>query len=249
MALYLDGDLAGLADLRDHESGIFDLAKSAAIDLGAKLRLAWGEIGLEIERFLVRNGAAGEGAGLGHVVVTEPMRRSHALLTLALAFRDACCSQGNDRYEQRYRMFEALYRQSLSKAWESGVGIVAQPLRAPETPEVVRENGTGPVGAFYVRVSWINGLGQESAPSEALMLEGNGSTRFMVRMRGHETYATGWNVYAGESPESVTRANERPLGLEESWVAAKEGRPEWGSPGEGQSAERWVREERRLRRG
>lgn len=249
MALYIDGELAGLVDLRDHESGIFDLAKSAAIDLGAKLRLAWEELGLEIERFLIRTGAAADGFGLGHVVASAPMRRCHALLTLALTFRDASCSQGNDRYERRYRTFDVLYRRSLEKVWDSGVGVVAQPLKAPNAPEVVREDGAGPVGAFYVRVSWTNGWGQESAPSEALLLEGNGSIRFVVRMRGSEKNATGWNVYVGESPEKTARANEKPLGLEESWVAVKEGRSEWGSPGEGQSVERWVREERRLRRG
>ncbi len=249
MALYIDGDLAGLADLREHESGILDLAKSAAIDLSAKLRLAWEEVGFEIERFLIRAGAAADGVGLGHVVATAPMRRCHVLLTLALSFQDASCSQANERYERRWRTYEALYRQSLRKMLDGGIGVVAHPLRAPQTPEVSRESGAGPVGAFFVRATWVNRWGQESAPSEALMVEGNGSTRFTVRMRGRENGVTGWNVYAGESPEGVARANERPLGLEESWTAVKEGVREWGGPGEGQSVERWIREERRLKRG
>lgn len=205
MALYIDGDLADLVDLRDYESGIFDLAKSAAIDLGAKLRLAWEELGFEIERFLVRAGAAEDGFGLGHVVASAPMRRCHALLTLALVFRDASCSQANDRYERRYRMFDVLYRRSLEKVWESGVGVVAQPLRAPNAPEVDRENGAGPVGAFYLRTSWVNGWGQESSPSPALLLEGNGSTRFVVRMRGSEVRYGLECLRRGESGEYGAR--------------------------------------------
>jgi hypothetical protein len=249
MALYIDGGLSDLTDLSDHESGILDLAKSAGVDLGAKLKLAWEELGSEIEGFLRRNGGEGWGASLRQVVATAPLRRCHALLTLALAFRDAACGQANERYEKRYRTYETLYRQALRKAMEGGIGVVAAPLPAPAAPEVRGESGAGPTTPLYVRVTWVNGKEQESAPSEAVLVESNGSTVFRVRMRAAVEGATGWNVYVGDGPDEVRRANPHPLGLEEEWRLDGGGVTSFAGPGEGQSVERWIREERRLKRG
>jgi hypothetical protein len=52
MALFTDGSIAKLEDLRAYESAVLDLASSEGVDVGAKLRMAQREIATELTPFL-----------------------------------------------------------------------------------------------------------------------------------------------------------------------------------------------------
>lgn len=249
MALYMDGKVAGLTDLASYESGILELANTAGIDLGAKLRVAWEELGWEIEGFLRRNASPGEEVSLSQVVATGPVKRCVCLKALALAYRDAGCGEGAERYERRHQMYEALYMQGLRELYRTGVGVVSEPLCAGCSPAVTGIAGAGFRGTIYVGASWVSAHGGEGAVSEVVAIEGDGNQVYEARIDGAPTLASGWNLYAGWTPEALQLQNPNPIGLTETWMLGDEA-PVAGRPaGTGQPVERWVRETYRLRRG
>src|SRR4051812_28989004 len=135
MALFTDGNVAALNDLRAYESGILDLAGNEGIDLGAKLSLAHRELGLELLSFLLTQGyGAAQRRGLENVVVTEPLLHCEVMWTLGLIYRDAFNSQLNDRYGAKWKQYTELSRLGLRQSLEIGVGLTATPIPKPEPP-------------------------------------------------------------------------------------------------------------------
>ena len=94
MALLVDGELSSVEDLQTQDSAVLEVAHGEGIDLGRKLELAKREIEIEVEALLRRSGTG----RLEEVVATLAMGRWHALLTLAMVYRDAYFSQLNDRF-------------------------------------------------------------------------------------------------------------------------------------------------------
>ena len=85
MALFRDGLISSLEDLRVYETSLLDTASIEGVSLSNKLELAQQEIGNEILRFLIQQLEPTESvtpAKLDQVVATDPLRRWHALRTL-----------------------------------------------------------------------------------------------------------------------------------------------------------------------
>jgi hypothetical protein len=56
MALFTDGNIASIEDLKEYESAVLQAASIEGIDITAKLKLAQREIGFEIASFITRHG-------------------------------------------------------------------------------------------------------------------------------------------------------------------------------------------------
>ena len=70
MALFTDGTISTLEELRGYESGFYDVASIEGIDLSQKLVLAQQELGVELTARLFRE----QPEQLGRVVVTPPLQ-------------------------------------------------------------------------------------------------------------------------------------------------------------------------------
>src|SRR5258708_25146659 len=119
MPLFNDGPINNEQDLQNYETAVLNVAGVEEIDLGTKLVLAQDEIGTDLLAFLLRRGTVnaqpgwiGQSSmlrrkiGTGDIVVTPPLKRSHALLTLARVYRDAYNNQLNDRYKGKWQAYE-----------------------------------------------------------------------------------------------------------------------------------------------
>ena len=73
MALFVDGNPSQITDLANYESSIVDVAATEGIDLTAKATVSAIEVGLELQRFLVRT-PGGAQYTLGHIVSTSCCR-------------------------------------------------------------------------------------------------------------------------------------------------------------------------------
>ena len=132
MALFTDGLVAGLLDLRAYESGILDVANAEGLSLTDKLQIAQREISIDLTSFLLRHGVSlGPGRELSSVVVTEPLLHTHVLMTLAHVYRDAYNSQLNERFKSKWREYVQLADRGFRQLLETGVGIVGAPLSKP----------------------------------------------------------------------------------------------------------------------
>jgi hypothetical protein len=83
-------------------------------------------------------------------------------------------------------------------------------------------------------MAWVNGAGEEGACSAPVVLELTGQTFAAVPPDAPDG-VTGWNVYVGDGPETMTRQNGSPLARGAAWVA--ESISAGGArPGNGQAA-------------
>lgn len=244
MALLVDGELSTLEHLESQDSGVVQVAHSEGIDLKRKLQLAQREIEIEVEGLLRR----ADSGRMEEVVVTGAMSRWHTLLTLAMVYRDAYFSQLNDRFGGRWQAYMKEAQEAGRRVLEGGVGLTPMPLRRPAGVDTAL--GMGNVGprVYYLRASWVNALGEESAASPLAMVEAANPHSLTVRPRGPGAGAAGWHVYAGFAPDQVRRQTELPLPVEQEWLAPDGPLAEGPHPSEGQEAQRFVTWRRLLRR-
>ena len=98
MALFTDGEVSTIEDLRGYDTQLLDVANIEGIDVTRKLQLAQDEISVELATLLARAARFTVPLDPGRVVVTTPLKLWHTFLALELVYRDAYGSQLNDRY-------------------------------------------------------------------------------------------------------------------------------------------------------
>jgi len=252
MALFTDGTVSTLDDLRNYERAIFDVASTERIDLSRKLVAAQQEIGIELTEFLLQEAGQESGPGradLGRVVVAAGLRQWHTLHALSLAYRDAYSSHLNDRYRTKWKEFERLSRWASTKCFDTGIGMVFTAIPKAEPPEVNAVAGTLGRGTYWASVAWANGAGEEGCASEPAPLELAEGSGLFVKATNPPAGVTGWNVYAGTALESMAAQNDAPLTLGSTWVTSEAGVRGGTGPGEGQKAAYFVVRRRVLQRG
>lgn len=248
MALFVDGNPSQITDLANYESAIVDVAGTEGIDLTAKATVAALEIGLELQRFLVRT-PGGEAFTLENVALTDGLKQWHTLLTLSATYRDAHFQQLNDRHKHKWKEYERLARASGQLLFETGVGMVFRPLTKPVQPLLGQLAGVHPERTYYVRVEWVDASGVSGSPSETAALTTQPGTALTVRATGAPLAAAGWHVYAGLLDDQLQKQNNAPLALGATWTLPSTGLATGSNPGSGQTAEYYLRHIPVLQRG
>ena len=144
MALFLDGAVSTTEDLTGQDSQLLNVASTEGIDLGGKLALAQEELGVELRALLNRGGPVGprgwiapayiEQAGIGHVVVTPPLKMWHTFRTLEMVYRDAYNNALNDRYAGKRDAFHEMAAWAREKLILLGIGMAWNSVPRAETP-------------------------------------------------------------------------------------------------------------------
>jgi hypothetical protein len=216
MALFTDGPISSIEDLRGHDTQILDVANVEQIDVTKKIVLAQEEVSLELGALLEKMAPGGQ-AGIARVVVTPPLRLWHTYRALEMVYRDAYHSQLNDRYAGRRDEYHETAKWARDKAIQNGVGMVADPIPQASTPGVLAVSGGLADGTYYVGMSWANPSGEEGACSIPAVITTAGSS-FEVRHGNAPSNAAGWHVYVGNGPQTMLRQNAAVLTLGAAWV-------------------------------
>lgn len=262
MPLFNDGPINTEQDLQTFETSVLDVASVEGIDLGAKAAIAQDEIGTDILAFLLRRETAvmqpgfiglpsmlRRKVGTGDVVVTPPLKRWHALLSLARTYRDAYNNQLNDRYQGKWKAYEQDASVAADRYMQIGVGLVGSPLPVPSIPGLSFVAGSGAGANYFVSVTWLNATGQESAPSQLASLTVGTGAQLLVTAPAAPSNAVSWNVYAGSNSTATMLQNAAPIALGQSWTQPP-GVPAQGvAPGAGQSPDRYLVNDRLMQRG
>ncbi len=246
MALFTDGNPSKIEELTAHDSALLDVVRIEGIDLTLKLALATDEVGIELSRFLRSNHPD---VGLDRVVVTQSLRKWHLFKTLSLVYRDAYNRQLNDRYHGKQKEYERLAGWAQSAVLELGVGVVFDPIPRAAAPETSVAAMPGAAGAtYYVGVTWLIREAEGAASETAVLIVPDGSVP-SVQAVIPPAGVTGWNVYAGETPNTLTLQNDCPLAPGEVWTAPATGIRRGAPLCVGQFPDWHVRPRRVLRRG
>jgi hypothetical protein len=158
--------------------------------------------------------------GLSCVAVTEPLLHAHALRALAITYRDLYQSQVNDRFEGKWREYGRLADNALYQLLRCGIGIVFNPVGAPDVPLVEAvPGGLLPARTLHIRTAVVDSSGRASAlgPAEASILDPG--TRAKVSLQRRDSHASqGWLVYAGTSYDSCELQIATPIPLGQAWT-------------------------------
>jgi len=227
MALFLDGAVSTTEDLTGQDSQLLNVASTEGIDLGGKLALAQEELGVELRALLNRGGPVGplgwitrayiEQAGIGHVVVTPPLKMWHTFRTLEMVYRDAYNNALNDRYAGKRDAFHEMAAWAREKLILLGIGMAWNPVPRAAMPAVAPAQGSLAAGTYYVTMAWVNSAGEEGASATPVVATTTGNT-LMVRPGAAPQGATGWNAYLGVSADRMTLQNGSPLAPAQSWT-------------------------------
>ena len=246
MALFTDGGISNLEDLRAYESSIFEAASTERIDLSKKLTLAQQELETELGALLRQRY---ERQVLGDVVVTRPLRQWHVFHTLALTYRDAYNSHLNDRYLGKWKEYLKLAQWAWAKLLESGIGIAQNPIPKATPPRVSAGAGNLEGGTYWIRVAWTSAAGEEGCPSDPVNLAVPEGSSLVVEAVYPPGDATGWNTYVGLSADETRRQNDEPMAAGASWQLAEAPSTDGDPAGEGQAASYFLTQRRILQRG
>jgi hypothetical protein len=257
MALFTDGPINGTVELQNYENAILDVAAAESIDLAGKSALAQKEMATELTLFLLRRFPLQEfqvtttirrTIGVSDVVVTEPLRQWHAHKTLALVYRDAYNNQLNDRYQGKWHEYEQLAKASWRNYLRIGVGLVAAPVPKGAIPMLTTVPGSGSAATYYVAATWGNQAGQEGLPSELAQMSTSAAQQLVAGVTNPPAGVTGWNAYAGKTPETITRQNLNQIAIGSTWTMTAE-LTQGAGPGQGQQPTWFLVDQRLMERG
>jgi hypothetical protein len=229
MALFTDGAVTGIEDLRGHDSQILNVATVEGIDVTRKLALAHEELCIEVSALLYQlktpmaiYEVAGLLGGLNtppaiqQVAMTPPLKLWHIFRTLEMVYGDAYNSQLNDRYAGKRDEYHAMAQWAYDQTIRGGLGIAADPVEQAATPDLRPSAGGLADGVYYVAIAWTNAAGEEGGSSAPAMIEASGSS-FAVQATAPPK-VKGWNVYSGTSRATMTLQNLSTLAPGQTWV-------------------------------
>jgi hypothetical protein len=250
MALFTDGAVTSIEDLRGHDTQLLNVATVEGIDVTRKLALAQEELSVEVAGMLGRLGVTGQLSAppaVEQVVVTPPLKLWHIFRTLEMVYGDAYNSQLNDRYGGKRDEYHERVRWAYNQAILSGLGIATDPVKQAAVPAVRVSAGGLTAGAYYVTIAWTNAASEEGASSVPAMIQVSGSS-FAVET-STPAKVTGWNVYSGTSPATMTKQNLQTLAPGQTWVQPDTLSTTGRLAGSGQAPNYWVPVPRTIQRG
>src|ERR1043166_7553138 len=107
--------------------------------------------------------------------------------------------------------------------FQSGIGIVSNPLPIAERPEIDLLGGTLAEATYFVQVTWLNATSEEGVPSPIGSATASDQNAIQAKANNPPVNATGWNVYAGTSIDPITLQNANPIAVGEAWILPSTG--------------------------
>ena len=186
---------------------------------------------------------------LSNIVVTPPLHLWHAFHTLELIYRDAYNNQLNDRYLGKWNAYKDLAKWASGVLFQTGVGVVSDPVGIAQSPELDVLGGSLPSAAYFAQVAWMNARGEEGMASNVTSASASDQNSIQLRPTNPPGNAQSWNAYVGTSIDSITLQNATPLNVDQLWVIPPSGLSSGKSPSVGQEPNYFRQLARYLQRG
>lgn len=224
MALFPDGPISTLNDLKAYDSAVLDVAGTEQVDAATKIAVSQTELQLEIQAFLRRRGLLdGLHPDLRHIVVTDALKHTHAMWTLARIYQDALNAHVNERYKAKAERYDQLARDAYRRLLSIGLSVTYRPIAKAAVPTVDLLAGSLlPAATYCVRVAAMGLFGVSGAWSDPVWVSTNPGMLLQVRFNGNPGPA-GWIVYTGVEEDALTRQSELPVAPGNVWLQDPQG--------------------------
>ncbi len=213
MALLIEQNISCLADWLAYDSKLGILSEQEAASVEKKGELAQREIQTEVLAFLLRNSSQDESLTrllLDRATVTEPIKRWHIFLTLALYYADVASLQASSLHRDQSRYFELKADEARDQTYATGVGIVDVPVARGQVPEILSSNTEDSNRLIRARVKFQNAAGIEGSPSEEFSVRIPTTGNSTLRFTSLPNSVAGWRVYVSEDQSPFLALREQP---------------------------------------
>ncbi len=214
MALLKDQPISCLAEWMAYDSKLSILSEQESTSIEAKSRLAQNEIETQVTSFLLRHSGLSENAArqsLDKVVVTEALSRWHSMLTLSLFYIDLASLQNSTLHRDQSRFFEGKAEAAKDQLFETGLGIVNQPIPKAPLPFVVSVPGAGTPRILRGRIRFQDLDGALGTPSSEFVLDMSAGESNELSVDTLPPRVTGWLLYLGDSTEPLFKSTSTPI--------------------------------------
>jgi hypothetical protein len=214
MALLIDQPISCLTDWMAYDTKLSILSEQESTSIEAKSRLAQNEIETQITSFLLRQSGLSENVArqtLNKVVVTEALSRWHSLLTLSLFYIDLASMQNSALHRDQSRYFEAKAEAAQYQLFETGLGIVNQPIPKAPVPLVITSAGNNPQRFLRARIRFVDVDGGVGALSAEFLLDMTAGEAIELSVGALPERCIGWLLFLGESSEAMFLATTTPV--------------------------------------
>jgi len=259
MALFTDTNVVTEDDLLQYESSLNSVASSHGIDVETKIDLATTAIGDKLLFWLLNVGPSDpqwfnrRTLGLSTVVVTPTFHRWLCFDSLKRFFAEAYNAQLNTRFAAKLTEYQQEAQRTADAYFQSGTGIVFQPLPRPALPLVSVQSGNMPAQGMFIQTAWVDAIGEESALSPISGIVLSDSSSIAVSMAegalSAPAAAVGWNVYGSSTQNNLTRQNSTPVPIGSAWELPATGLLQGTEPLDGQQPNSYIALYRPIRRG
>lgn len=252
--LFTDACISTVADLVAYESEVQEVAGISGLDLDTKLERAQTELGIELLATAVPlTGADTAGASfrLEQVVVTDALKLWHTFHTLSIVYRDAYNRKINDKYLLKWNEYRSLAKWAANLYFNLGVGLVRIPIPMPRKPVVDSvAGGALEECTYFVRTTWKEATGAESAPSPTVAYTVPAGSLLRVDAGFLSPLcADTWVPYVGIVAGEESRQEEPGCQLDEKWIMPPTGLVNGAAVAAGQPPDFYRQIARTLQRG
>jgi hypothetical protein len=108
-------------------------------------------------------------------------------------------------------MYRSEEERMLDDLRVSGLGVVFDPLPQALAPNIATVQTADAGGTVYLAVAFVNQRGEEGLMSVPVEANTQDQTATAVSLAALADNAVGWNLYAGLSPDTLTRQNSQIL--------------------------------------
>jgi hypothetical protein len=259
MALFTDAGVISINDLLRYEGTLIQVASEHDINVNTKIALATSAISDRLMLWLLNIGASDpqfvsrRSIGLSTVVMTEPLRRWLVFESLTRIYAEAFNRQLNTRFQGKMQEYQNEVKAAADYAFQSGIGVVFNPLSEPAMPLVSVQSGSAAAIGLFVQTTWVDAKGSESSPSPVNGLILNDQSGITVAMAegvvGAPAAAAGWHVYIGIDQNTPTRQTAISQQIGSTWQLPLSGIVSGSAVGTGRMPNFFIRTSKQILRG
>lgn len=214
MALLKDQPISCLSEWMAYDTKLSILSEQESTSIEAKSRLAQNEIETQVTSFLLRQSGLGDNAArqlLNRVVVTEALTRWHSLLTLSLFYVDLAALQSSTLHRDQARYYEFRAESAREQLFDTGIGIVNNPVPKAPVPTLVISNGNNPHRFLRARARYVDIDGAVGAVSDEFLIDMTDGQDYQLSIATLPQRVAGWHLFVGETSEKLTQATTMPV--------------------------------------
>jgi hypothetical protein len=223
MALLNDDGPSSFEDWVGYDSKLLFLSEQENTSVEAKSAYAKQWITSEIRLFILNNSSVTTDqveSSLCRIVVTEPLKRWHAMQTLNLYYDDIASLQANKGHYQRSLQYANRALVAREMLFESGIGFVSRAIPQARLPHIKGEPMNSPAFSLRARSQYSGADGNVGSPSREFWIRSDNGESMAILYEELPEGVIGWNLYLEDGNGQFRSVNSNPISAGTSYLIA-----------------------------